>query len=60
MRAIRLPEVVHLTGLSRPSVWRFVKTEPGFPQPFKLSEAITCWDEQEVLDWIESKKAKRL
>jgi prophage regulatory protein len=54
-RAIRLPEVCHLTGMSRATIWR--KSRGGdFPQPFHVSEAITAWDEGEILDWIHSKK----
>lgn len=54
-RAIRLPEVCNLTGMSRATIWR--KARGGdFPQPFRLSEAITAWDEGEILDWIRSRK----
>jgi prophage regulatory protein len=55
-RAIRLPRVSDLTGASRATVWRWVKTEPTFPKPFALSAGVTCWDEGEILDWVESKK----
>jgi predicted DNA-binding transcriptional regulator AlpA len=58
-RAIRLPRVCDLTGASRATVWRKVKDDATFPKPFHLSTAITCWDEGEVLHWIESKKAER-
>lgn len=59
MRAIRLPVVMHLTGASRPTVWRWSKSDPTFPRPFHLSSAITVWDEGEVLAWITAKKAER-
>lgn len=58
-RAIRLTEVMRLTGASRPTIWRWTKSDPTFPRPFHLSKAITCWDEREVVSWIESKKARR-
>ena len=58
-RAIRLPEVMHLTGASRPTVWRWSKSDPNFPRPFHLSSAITVWDEGEMLAWIATKKAER-
>ena len=57
-RAVRLPRVCDLTGVSRASIWRWVKSDPTFPRPFHLSEAITCWDEAEVQQWIASKKAQ--
>lgn len=54
-RAIRLPEVCTLTGMSRATIWR--KARAGsFPQPFHLSHGITTWDEGVVLDWIHSKQ----
>jgi prophage regulatory protein len=59
VRAVRLPRVCHLTGASRATLWRWSKTDPTFPKPFHLSPAITCWDEGEVLEWIEDKKAAR-
>jgi prophage regulatory protein len=58
-RAIRLPQVMQLTGASRPTIWRWAKSDPTFPRPFHLSAAITCWDEAEILDWIAMKKASR-
>jgi prophage regulatory protein len=58
-RAVRLNWVCDLTGSSRATVWRWVKGDPAFPRPFKLSEGVTVWDEGEVLDWIEVKKSKR-
>ncbi len=59
VRAIRLPDVMRMTGASRPTIWRWVHTDPLFPKPFHLSPAITCWDEAEIVHWIEAKKAKR-
>jgi prophage regulatory protein len=58
-RALRLRDVMLLTGASRPTIWRWSKADPSFPKPFHLSPAITCWDEGEVLEWIEHKKAGR-
>lgn len=58
-RAIRLPEVCALTGASRATIWRLSKSDPAFPKPFKLSAAITCWDEGEILNWIAAKKGQQ-
>jgi prophage regulatory protein len=58
-RAIRLPSVSDLTGMSRATIWRKVKKDASFPRPFHLSASITVWDEGEILDWIASKKAAR-
>lgn len=58
-RAIRLSEVCQMTGASRATVWRWVKARPDFPRPFKLSDAITVWDEGEVRSWIGRQMARR-
>lgn len=58
-RAVRLDRVCDLSGASRATIWRWTKTDPNFPRPFHLSPAVTCWDEREVVDWIEGKKAQR-
>ena len=59
LRAIRMPEVMRLTGASRPTVWRWSKSDSTFPRPFHLSPAMTVWDEGEVISWISAKKAMR-
>ena len=60
-RALRLPRVCDLTGASRSTVWRWVKNDPDFPRPFHLSKSksVTCWDEREILDFLEFEKAER-
>jgi len=58
-RAIRLPEVCALTGAAPATIWRWSNQDPSFPKPFHLSRAITCWDEQELAAWINSKKTLR-
>lgn len=58
-RAMRLPQVCQLVGASPATVWRWAKHDATFPRPFKVSEAITCWDERELCAWIDSKKAAR-
>lgn len=32
----------------------------AFPRRLRLSAAKICWDRQEVLDWIEARKAERV
>lgn len=50
-RLIRLPEVIHLTGMSRPSIYRMVAAG-SFPAPIKLSERSSAWVHAEVQAWI--------
>lgn len=55
-RAIRLPEVVRITGMSKASVWRRVNDDASFPKPFKISAHITVWNEMSVLEWLALKQ----
>lgn len=58
-RAIRLPEVCHLTGASPATIWRWAKADPSFPKPFSLSSGVTVWSEGEVVRWLDMKKAEQ-
>lgn len=59
-RALRLPQVCDLIGVSPASIWRWVKQDERFPKPFKVSENVTVWDESELLSWLEDRKATRV
>jgi predicted DNA-binding transcriptional regulator AlpA len=58
-RALRLRKVCDLVGYAPASIWRKVKTHE-FPAPFQLGPNASAWDENEVLDWLETKKATRV
>ena len=53
---IRLPEVVRLTGLSKPSIYRLVKAKQ-FPKQVKLSVRAVAWSSSDVATWIDSRVA---
>jgi predicted DNA-binding transcriptional regulator AlpA len=55
-RAIRLPEVCRLTGISPATVWRRVHDDPLFPKPFKLSPGVTVWNEKSIFAWLAAKQ----
>ena len=59
IEAVRLKDVCQMVGVSRPTVWRWVNSDPSFPKPFKLSPSITAWDKAEVEDWLSAKKGGR-
>lgn len=46
-RAIRLPEVISKTGLSRSSIYAMEK-DGRFPRHFKVGERCSAWWEHEV------------
>ena len=56
-RIIRIPEVVKITGLSKTTIWRRVKSG-DFPAPLRLGSLATRsvgWREGEVERWIDSR-----
>lgn len=53
-RAIRLPEVLDKTGLSRSSIYlRMSKSE--FPQSISLGGRAVAWVEEDVTAWLEDR-----
>jgi len=50
-------EVAARYGVTAPTVWRWVKTEAGFPEPVKLSPGTTRWRLDELEAWEASKVA---
>ncbi len=59
IRAVRLDRVCEITGASRTTIWRWVKSSKSFPQPFNLSQGVRVWDEVEIFQWIAAKKQLR-
>lgn len=57
-RLLRLPEVLHLTGYSRDSIYRLGR-EGAFPRRIELSDRASRWREDEVLAWIAARTAER-
>ena len=53
-RLLRLPEVIHQTGLGRSTIYRLV-SKKEFPDPIRLvTPAISVWKSNEVQEWIEA------
>ena len=53
-RLIRRPEVESLTGLSRSTIYAWIKTG-DFPAPVSLGSRLVAWRERDVTDWIEAR-----
>ncbi len=53
-RILRLPEVKHLTGLSRSSIYSKI-TQGEFPKQIRLGSRSVGWSEKEVLAWIDER-----
>jgi prophage regulatory protein len=54
MKILKQKEVVHLTGLSKVTIWR-LEQRGAFPTKISLSPNRVGWLEDEVLDWITSR-----
>jgi len=55
---LRLPAVLAAVGMSRPSVYRMMKSG-RFPQQIKLGTAAVGWLRSEVEQWIAGRVAQR-
>ena len=53
-QALRLPQVLSKTGLSRSNLYRLI-TRGQFPKGFKLSERTVVWDEARIDNWLQNK-----
>lgn len=59
MRLIKLKEVLHITGLSRSTVYRFMSAG-GFPMKVELGGNSVAWVKSEVEEWISEKIGKKI
>ena len=51
-KLMKLEEVMHLTGLSKSSIYQFIADEK-FPAQVKIGGRSVAWIQEEVIDWIE-------
>ena len=54
---VRLPDVIRHTGMSRSTIYRQV-ADGAFPAPYSLGPRTSGWRWRELLEWLESRKAK--
>jgi prophage regulatory protein len=50
-RALRLPKVSELTGISKTQIYRLMQ-RGQFPLPSRLSERVVAWDEAAINAWL--------
>lgn len=58
MRVIKLKNVTEVTGLSKASIYRFIK-DKKFPPQIKLGQRSSGWVEEEVFQWLKSRMDAR-
>jgi prophage regulatory protein len=54
-RFMRIPEVTHVTGLSRSTIYNCVD-DGSFPAPVRLTARAIAWRESEVRQWMDERK----
>jgi prophage regulatory protein len=54
-RLLRLPEVIHRVGLSRTTIYSLISTGE-FPRQIVIGPRAVAWSQQELGDWITSKR----
>ena len=57
-RVLRKPEVLNLTGVSHPTIWRWEK-DGLFPKRIALGPNSCGWLESEVQKWLDDKAKER-
>ena len=55
---IKLQQVIIITALSRPTIYRFMK-EGKFPKQVKLGERSVGWLQEEVAQWMQDRISTR-
>lgn len=59
---LRLKQVIELCGIGRSTVYEKInpkskRYDESFPRPIKLSLSAVGWFEQDLIDWLNSKKS---
>ncbi len=50
---LRLPDVMHATGLSKATIYRRIKSDQ-FPRPYELGANSVAWKRSEIENWIDN------
>lgn len=57
-KILRLPDVMEATGLSRSSIYSFIK-ENTFPKPHRLGARAVGWLQSDISAWINERAGLR-
>ncbi|MBT9098771.1 AlpA family phage regulatory protein [Methylovulum psychrotolerans] len=53
---LRVSTLAPRLGMSKSTIWRLVR-EGKFPKPIKLSDKVTVWKADSIIEWLASKEA---
>jgi prophage regulatory protein len=54
-RLMRPKSVCEMLGISKATLWRWVKSDDSFPKPLKLTGKTTVWWSSEVHAWVNAR-----
>ena len=54
MNLLKLPEVIEITRLSKPTIYRLL-AEADFPRPIRIGVRAVRWRSEEILVWIDGR-----
>ena len=57
-RLMKIDEVLHLTSLSRSTLYRLIRSG-DFPSPVRIGPRAVAWRERDIRRWLESRPATR-
>lgn len=55
IKILRLRDVQTRIGISRPTIYRWLDSDPSFPRPVKIGSRSIGWIESEVNQWLEAR-----
>lgn len=58
-KSLRPQQAADLLGISRPTLWRWIKERPDFPKPIRLSSRCTVIDQAELIAWRDAQSTDR-
>lgn len=47
-------DVAEYLHVSAPTIWRYRREKPGFPQPLRFSYRVSRWRRSDVVRWADS------
>lgn len=56
--SLRADPTARFLGVGSSTLWRWVKTKPGFPQPIRLSARCTVFRVDELIAWRDAQATK--
>ena len=54
---LRVKDLSEILSMGESTIWKMVRNN-NFPKPQKITERLTVWTREQVLDWCDSKTKK--